>query len=90
MDIIEQARKLLELERAAGQVQARNEGKVTVVLDNRIVEVPMDHAEQGEVASREMCTDAFMAEVRRLGELAQIEYDKKVAATSNQRSQSRP
>jgi hypothetical protein len=84
MDLIEQARKLLELERAAGQVQARNEGKVTVVLDNRIVEVPMDHAEQGDVA---LCTDAFMAEVRRLGELAQIEYDNKVAATSNQLSQ---
>jgi hypothetical protein len=87
MDIIEQARKLLELERAAGQVQVRNEGKVTVVLDSQILEVPMDHAEQGEVA---LCTDAFMAEVRRLGELAQIEYDNKVGATSNQLSQSRP
>jgi hypothetical protein len=93
MDIIEEAKQLLRSERAAAAATPQRQGKVTVVMRDQILDAAPDTLPNratlsvgpGTVAGRERnaaFTTEFMAEVRRLGELAQQEYDKQSAAAA--------
>ena len=94
MDIIEEAKQLLRLERAAAAATPpHRQGKVTVVMRDQILDAAPDtlpnratlSSGPGTVAGRERSaafTAEFMAEVRRLGQLAQQEYDKQSAAAA--------
>jgi hypothetical protein len=94
MDIIEEAKQLLRSERAAAaDTPPHRLGKVTVVMRDQILDAAPDtlpnratlSAGPGTVAGRERnaaFTAEFMAEVRRLGQLAQQEYDKQSAAAA--------
>jgi hypothetical protein len=95
MNVIEQAQELLRRERAsrpACQDQTRRERtpKVTVVMKDNIFDAT-DSADLNSadttcqpglqtVQQRQQRDQAFMDDVRRLGQLAQVEYEQQLAA----------
>jgi hypothetical protein len=92
MNVLEQARKLLKRERAAGFPSSpppTHTPKVTVVMRDQIFDALCDDgippaeplATQQQQLTEQQATERrrdqlFMDDVRRLGELAQLEYEK--------------
>jgi multidrug efflux pump subunit AcrA (membrane-fusion protein) len=92
MNVLEQARKLLERERAAGSPSSpppTHTPKVTVVMRDQIFDALCDDGvppaeplatqqqlTEQQATERRRRDQLFMDDVRRLGELAQLEYEK--------------
>ena len=92
LNVLEQAKELLRRERAEKPVVQRK-GKVTLVMSNKIFDADLDDQNVGslQAASLQAASlqassseqrlkehQAFMDDVRRLGLLAQIEYERQI------------
>jgi hypothetical protein len=77
MNVIEQAREMLRQERATCAVSPVHRSNVTLVMHDKIFVV--SSSQPPSVVDNK----AFMDEVRRLGELAQVEFEKVGRRTSS-------